>query len=626
MYYYNIIQNSTMKEYNDTNLQMLSAVRTDIDTYLERNRDALRMLALNQQIIQLDPAAKPYLVEIKKLYPKMEIAVDDMEGTMRFRDDDQKLVNIAHREYFQLAAKGKETTSEVLISATSGMPTLNMGVPLRGPQGVTGVIQGGNALAGLNEFLNEHIDKKYTAFIIDQSGKVFVHTNSDIARDRPDLSKEDYVKEGLSGKNGFAVTKDESGQENYIYYVYDKANGWLICTQLASDIVRAPIVDLQKKVAVVLLVLVLLIAGIGVFISDRLVKPIKTLCEYVGEVAKGNLSVGEIKQISNDEFGELAKSFNAMIVQLKKLVGQISYSAQQVAASSEELTASADQSARLTTQVAEAITDVAKGTEEQVGTVNRAAESVEKMTNGIQAVAANAQTVAQTSEKTALAAKNGGEAVSTAINQMNNIEKTVSSSAKVVVKLGERSKEIGQIIDTISGIAGQTNLLALNAAIEAARAGEQGRGFAVVAEEVRKLAEQSEESARQIAELITEIQTDTDAAVLAMNDGTREVNVGAEVVNTAGTALQEIVGLVNQVLEQGKGISQASSQMIGGSEQVVRSIRSVDKVSAGIAEQTQSVSAATQEQSASMEEIAAASQSLAKLAQDLQTAVSHFKV
>jgi len=119
-------------------------------------------------------------------------------------------------------------------------------------------------------------------------------------------------------------------------------------------------------------------------------------------------------------------------------------------------------------------------------------------------------------------ANDGGQTIELAIAQMGKIETTVNSSAQVVSKLGERSKEIGQIVATISGIAGQTNLLALNAAIEAARAGEQARGFTVVAEEVRKLAEQSQEATKKIAVLIGEIQGDTDNAVVAMNNGTRE--------------------------------------------------------------------------------------------------------
>ncbi len=251
---------------------------------------------------------------------------------------------------------------------------------------------------------------------------------------------------------------------------------------------------------------------------------------------------------------------------------------------------------------------------------------VEQMSASIQQVAATANEVAAHSFKAAEQAQTGDKAVTKAVSQMEHIEQTVNHSAQVVVKLGERSKEIGQIVDTISGIAGQTNLLALNAAIEAARAGEQGRGFAVVAEEVRKLAEQSQEAAKQIAGLIGEIQGDTDKAVVAMKEGTQEVAIGTQVVSAAGQAFQEIVGLVTQVSEQIREISAAIQQMAGGSQHIVASVKSIDELSKTAAGEAQNVSAATEEQSASMEEIASSSQSLAKMAQELQTAVAKFRV
>jgi methyl-accepting chemotaxis protein len=248
------------------------------------------------------------------------------------------------------------------------------------------------------------------------------------------------------------------------------------------------------------------------------------------------------------------------------------------------------------------------------------------MSTGIRQVAANANTVAATSATSAETAQQGKKAVDKAISQMNSIEDTVNRSSQVVTKLGERSKEIGQIVDTISGIAGQTNLLALNAAIEAARAGEQGRGFAVVAEEVRKLAEQSQDAAKLIVEIVADIQKDTDHAVVSMNEGTKEVHVGAEVVHDAGRALQEIFSSINSVATQMQEISAAIEQMASGSQQVVASVREIDATSKDTAGQTQTVLAATEEQSAAMEEVAASSQALAKLAIELQAAVATFRI
>ena len=330
--------------------------------------------------------------------------------------------------------------------------------------------------------------------------------------------------------------------------------------------------------------------------------------------------------VRKDEFGKIAFAFNKVTESMRMLIRQMEESAEQLSAASEELTASAQQSAQVTTQVATAISEVAAGSGKQLSAIDDTSAVVEQMSAGIQQVAANTNNVAGTSDKTAVAAQEGNQAIETAVKQMNTIEQTVSKSATVVEKLGERSKEIGQIVDTISGIAGQTNLLALNAAIEAARAGEQGKGFAVVAEEVRKLAEQSQEAAKQIADLIGEIQAETETAVSAMQDGTKEVRKGSEVVNTAGKDFAAIATLVKEVSKEVQDISAAIQQMASGSQQIVDSVKSIDNISKNTAEHAQTVSAAAEEQSASMEQIAASSQSLAKMAETLQSAISHFKI
>ncbi|MDR3588767.1 MAG: methyl-accepting chemotaxis protein [Negativicutes bacterium] len=361
-------------------------------------------------------------------------------------------------------------------------------------------------------------------------------------------------------------------------------------------------------------------------VSNSFVRPILRINEILQDIAAGDLKKLTKMVTTKSEFGQLSDSIILMSDHLRELVKQVQTQAEQVAASSEELTASADQSAQTANQVAGVITEVATGAEKQLKAVDATVSVVEQMSTGIQQIADNTNTVAGTSAKSADAAQEGGKAVEKAVAQMSHIEATVTRSAQVVTKLGERSKEIGQIVDTISGIAGQTNLLALNAAIEAARAGEQGRGFAVVAEEVRKLAEQSQEAAKKIAELVAEIQQDTDSAVVAMNEGTKEVRLGSVVVNETGQTFKDIYTLFNEVSSQISEISTAIQQMASGSQQIVASVRDIDTVSKTTASQTQTVSAATEEQSATIEEIASSSAALAKLAQTLQDAVGRFRL
>lgn len=373
---------------------------------------------------------------------------------------------------------------------------------------------------------------------------------------------------------------------------------------------------------------IILMIGIALslFLTKMITAPVKATTASLDSMAEGNYKnvIDQTLLSRKDEFGQMGQSLASLRSSMRQLIGEMVNQSEQLAASSEQMTASAEQSAQASNQVAASITDVAAGAEAQLTVANETSTIVEQMSASIKQVVNTTNEVARQSMQAANKAKDGNKSVNQAVSQMAQIEQTVNTSAKVVAELGDRSKEIGQIVDTISGIAGQTNLLALNAAIEAARAGEQGRGFAVVAEEVRKLAEQSQEAAKQIAALIGGIQGDTDKAVLAMNDGTREVKLGAEVVHTAGQAFQEIVALVDQVSDQVQDISAAIGQMDKGSQQIVNSVSQIDNLSKKTAAEAQTVSAATEEQSASMEEIAASSQNLAKLAIDLQKTVSKF--
>ncbi|MDP4127340.1 MAG: methyl-accepting chemotaxis protein [Bacillota bacterium] len=456
--------------------------------------------------------------------------------------------------------------------------------------------------------------------------------------------KDGFIANGMKPNGGytdywFAKPNQTEQLPKRAYTLLFKPYNWVIGTGNWTDDIDILVAQkaqeqgdsLKTKIMMGILfcLLAVMLSGfLAFYFGNNIAKPMLAMKKRVLLMADGDYSVDMDASFleRNDDFGDMAKAFDTLNKNMRKNIGDIMNSAEQVAASSEELTASAEQSAQAVTQVAGAISDVAHGAEEQLKSVDETSAVIEQMSAGIQQVAASANQVADNSSRAVESAKEGDKSVEKAVSQMAHIEQTVNNSAQVVAKLGERSKEIGQIVDTISGIAGQTNLLALNAAIEAARAGEQGRGFAVVAEEVRKLAEQSQDAAKQIATLISEIQGDTDKAVVAMGEGTRAVKVGTEVVTTAGRAFKEIAATVATASEQVKEISAAMQQMSSGSQQIVASVKEIGGLSKTAVGQAQMVSAATEEQSASMEEIASSSQSLAKLAQDLQTTVRHFRV
>ncbi|AFQ42686.1 methyl-accepting chemotaxis protein [Desulfosporosinus meridiei] len=429
--------------------------------------------------------------------------------------------------------------------------------------------------------------------------------------------KQEYPKRGYALE--FKPWKWVIGTGNYI----DDINKVIADRQAAAD------EEMWQNIAysgLGMLGAIAISIGFALMINRRISQKIAPIAESALQVAGGNLDIPEISVTTDDDIGLLGKAFNDMTNNLRELVEKVSQSSGLVASTSQELTSGAEQSAQASNQIATSISEVSAGTETQLNVVNNTTKIVNQMLVGINQILDSSKVVADTSERAAQSALDGMKAIDKTMDQMSNIERTVNTSAQVINNLGERSKEISQIIDAISGIAQQTNLLALNAAIEAARAGEQGRGFAVVADEVRKLAEQSSEAAKQISALILEIQEDTQKAVAAMNKGTLEVSMGTKVVNTADDAFKDINDLVTTVLNQVREITLKIQHTAEGSNQVAEAVTEINQVSKSIAVQTQTVSAATEEQSASIEEIAAASQVLSKMAQEVELTLEKFRL
>jgi methyl-accepting chemotaxis protein len=371
----------------------------------------------------------------------------------------------------------------------------------------------------------------------------------------------------------------------------------------------------------------LMLCSLGVsyiYIRRNVSAPISSLIKGVGRNEDGAYRISRVEVGVSNDIGVLSNALNSVTEQMQIFLDKTGNTAEQLTAASEELNVSADQSAHTAKDVVSALISVSSEISSQMSSVNQSTKMLDSMIADLKNVSENAADVAGNSSKAAGIVSSGVETVRSAISQMRRIETTVNSSAGIVAKLGERSSEIVQIADAISGIAGQTNLLALNAAIEAARAGEHGKGFAVVAEEVRKLAESSHDAAGKIGVLISEIQAETKNAVEAMDEGTTEAKAGANAVDQAGKAFEEIASLVENISESIKSLSGVMENLAAAGTSIADSMAATKEVFETTDKEVGNVSSASQEQLRSMEEIAALTRNLSESAMDLQKGINVF--
>ena len=330
--------------------------------------------------------------------------------------------------------------------------------------------------------------------------------------------------------------------------------------------------------------------------QENLQKSVTEFLTVVSQIGRGDLTLRG--RVSSDGLGNVVDSVNYMLDNFVKVLERVRKAAIDVSTSANEILLSSE--------------DMASGAVQQDQEITNTSSAVEQLTVSMKQVSNNAEASAEAARRALDAAEQGNRSVRDTLEGMQRIRSSVQATAKKIKSLGDRSLEISEIVNVINDITEQTNLLALNAAIEAARAGEAGRGFAVVADEVRKLAEHSRTATKDISALIKAIQAETNEAVVVMEEGTKEVEVGARLADQAGKALEAISSVVRQSAELVQEISLASKQQVRGTE--------------GVANAMQIISNITRQTSQGARQTARTVENMVKLSEQLNEALSQFRI
>lgn len=615
---------TTINANANLNHELSNGVKRTLDAAMGLN-DAIAEMPMIRDM-QID-MIKSALADIQKKNPQLElIALIDKNGNQIARSSG-KNGNRSDREYFKKAITGTTFLSAAYVSATSNNLCVTVSSPIYDEGGdIVGVIASDVTLSHLWDMAEEaHLGKGGYIDIVDNNGIVLAHPDKTKITNKENFNNYDYVKAVLSGQIGAVDAVSTLGSDSIITYEPVGGYNWAVITYEPTDEVYASVYQNLIVIVGIVVLFCLLSVLVSYRIANGIARPLQNLVDAAGKIARGDLSTN-VEEKGLLEIRSLAIEFNSMTKNLRALIRKTTETAETVSAASEELAASIEAVGAIANNVTSTVGNVVDKTKSKMKISDESVVIINDMVSNIETSALSAEKAAGVSKESRTIADEGYKQSDVAIKQILGVQQDVNASAKAIGELGEKSRQIGQIIDTISGIAGQTNLLALNAAIEAARAGEHGRGFAVVAEEVSKLAEQSEMAAGEIAKIIGEVRKETMQAVEEMDKDCKAVEDGVVSVQKAGESFNAIQQAVQNMSEQIDNVLSMSTKQKANSAQVESTVHELAAFLKENAEDVQGLADVSENQLVSVREVKAAAADLAKMAMELRAEISKFSV
>lgn len=635
------IENSTIKRMTENVNNMSDIINEWIDGKLlevrsTANTPTAKLISSNIEAV--DEFNKNRILNLEKDYPgeydNAAVISFNNDGISRAQYANGKTVNgdVSEKQWYKDLMTGRSyNISNPVISKGSGKTLIVIGAAVKDDSdNIIGDMISAVNISRIQEKINEFkFGENGYSILISDDGTIITHPDESLIMKSKitELDDSDMVnlgKEMLKSDSGdfkFGVGDNKS----IAFYKKIPLTNWRVASVISERELFAEGRSLVTTLAMVSVIIIIIIAGIIIFMANKFSKPLRKLCDFSSEIAQGNLTC-ELNINRSDEIGQVADTLKNTSYELRNMVVDISTSANEVNKLADDVNEAIKQSLLGSEEITKSMEQISRGAINQAENADKASEITGELVDEIKSVVDKCNYMNEIVNDSIKMSTIGTERVQNAVENIKSIEKINNESIEQTLNLLEKSNEIGQIVNVISEIAEQTNLLALNASIEAARAGEQGKGFAVVASQVGELAKQSNEAAKKIENIIRGIQQQVQVIDKQMKFGAAEVANGVETTKSVSENFTEIEKTFKEIESVVLEVFHASNIMEEKAHTTSNSIKEVAGVTEENSSATEEVTAANEEQSASMQQIAETTSKLDELIENLNETIKKFKI